>query len=149
VARENLTKQKSEKNAHLHDCGLIINNEFPFLAATPDGKLCENGECGLVEIKCPYLARDLEISDACSKLKNFMLKEESGIVSLDKNHDYFVQIQGQLLVTGAPWCELVVYTTKDMHVERILPDIVFMRDILLKLAYFYKFHAVPFLSACK
>lgn len=46
-----------------------INNAFPFLAATPDGKLCENGECGIVEIKCPYLARDLSISEACYQIK--------------------------------------------------------------------------------
>lgn len=68
LAREKLAKLKSVQNTHLHDCRLIINNAFPFLAATPDAKLCENGECVIVEIKCPYLARDLSNSEACSQI---------------------------------------------------------------------------------
>ncbi len=54
-----------------------------------------------------------------------MLIEQNGKVLLDKSHDYYIQVQGQLLVTGAPWCDFVVYTTKDMFIERILPDIPF------------------------
>lgn len=146
LAREKLAKLKSVQNAHLHDCGLIINNAFPFLAATPDGKLCEHGECGIFEIKCPYLARDLSISEACSQIKNFMLKEENGLISINRNHDHYVQVQGQLLVSGAPWCEFIVYTTKDMLVERIFPDVSFMTDMLLKMSFFYKFFAVSFLK---
>lgn len=145
-AREMFAKHKSVENAHIHDCGLVVNNAFPFIAASPDGKICENGECGLLEIKCPFLARDMFISEACVQIKNFMLLQENGKISLDKCHDYYIQVQGQLLVTGAPWCDFVVYTTKDMFTERILPDTSFMTSMLLKLSFFYKFYAVPFLK---
>lgn len=145
-AREIFAKKKSAMNSHFHDCGLVVNNEFPFLAASPDGKICENGECGLVKIKCPYLARDMLISEACVEINKFMLIEQNGKVSLDKNHDYYIQVQGQLLVTGAPWCDFVVYTTKDMFIERILPDIPFMTCMLLKLSLFYKYYAVSFMQ---
>ena len=47
------------RHAHIHDCGLVVSNAFPFIAASPDGKVCENGECGLLEIKCSFLARDM------------------------------------------------------------------------------------------
>lgn len=145
-AREIFAQKKSAMNSHFHDCGLVVNNEFPFLAATPDGKICENGECGLGEIKCPYLARDMLISEACVEINKFMLIEQNGKVSLDKNHDYYIQVQGQLLVTGAPWCDFVVYITKDMFIERILPDIPFMTCMLLKLSLFYKYYAVSFMQ---
>ncbi|KAL4107804.1 hypothetical protein QTP88_018094 [Uroleucon formosanum] len=46
---EQLSKEKVYEN------GLIIDPEFPFLAASPDGLI---GEHYLLEIKCPYSARD-------------------------------------------------------------------------------------------
>lgn len=55
-----------------------------------------------------------------------MLKEENGLISINRNHDHYVQVQGQLLASGAPWCEFIVYTIKDMFVERISPDISFI-----------------------
>ena len=29
------------KHRHVHECGLVINPDFPFLGASPDGKICE------------------------------------------------------------------------------------------------------------
>lgn len=115
--------QKSAVNSHFHDCGLVVNNEFPFLAATPDGKICENGECKLLEMKCPYLARDIMISDACVEINKCMLIEQNGKVLLDKSHDYYIQVQGQLLVTGVLLCDFLVFTTNDILIERILPNL--------------------------
>ena len=56
---------------HIHKGGLIVNKEFAFLGASPDGKVCVNGQCGLVEIKCPLTARSMTISDACDTLRDF------------------------------------------------------------------------------
>ena len=78
-AREMFAKHKSVENAHIHDCGLVVNYAFPFQAASPDVKKnCENGECGLLEIKCPFLAGDMFISEACVQFKNFILLQENG-----------------------------------------------------------------------
>ena len=55
---------KTYPSRHFHECGLIINSEFEFLGATPDGKLCDGS--GIVEIKCPYSARNMTISEACT-----------------------------------------------------------------------------------
>ncbi|KAJ8315785.1 hypothetical protein KUTeg_007935 [Tegillarca granosa] len=45
--------KRNEKNAiaayiaktgnHVHECGLVVNGQIPFLGASPDGKICENG----------------------------------------------------------------------------------------------------------
>ena len=80
-ARKMFAKHKSVENAHIQDYGLVVNNAFPFIAVSPEGNICENGECGLLEIKCPFLARDMFISKACVQIKNFMLLQENGKMS--------------------------------------------------------------------
>ena len=61
---------------------------------------------------------------------------------------YSFQVQGQLMVTGAPWCDFVVYTGNEeqqLHVERIYPDQKFMDELFQKLCNFYDTHARPYL----
>ncbi|VDI62477.1 Hypothetical predicted protein [Mytilus galloprovincialis] len=48
------------KDRHYHECGLVVNKNFMFLGASPDGILCDNGQSGIVEIKCPYTARNMK-----------------------------------------------------------------------------------------
>ena len=50
---------------HTHKSGLIVNPAFPFLGASPDGKICDNGVCGFLEVKCPYSTRDCSLHEAC------------------------------------------------------------------------------------
>ena len=124
-----------------------MNNDFSFNGATPDAKLCDNGESGIVEIKCPYSARNYTISEACDKIKDFYLeKDATGAITLNKKHSYYAQIQGQLLVTGYKFCEFVVFTQNDLFVERITPDLPFMTNLLRQLAVFYRDFALPYLS---
>lgn len=148
--RANEIKAKSkyldfkQKSIHIHDCGLIVNPEFPFLGATPDGKVCDRGECGILEIKCPYSARDLSISQACESIKNFTLVRDGSIFKINPLHNNFYQVHGQLLVSGAPWCDFVVFTKSDLCVIRIKPDVAVMTDMLLHLCLFYKkWHHCP------
>jgi len=135
---------------HIHDCGLVINKEFIFLGATPDGKVCENGKCGIIEIKCPYTARNYTIEQAVRELPDFMLKENTnGEVLLDKRHPNYAQVQGQLMITGAEFCDFIVYTPKDLYVKRLFPDINYMENMINILSSFFKEHAQPYLSAKK
>ncbi|XP_069138391.1 uncharacterized protein [Argopecten irradians] len=150
--------KRKEKNArkayvakagnHVHDCGLIINPAFPHLGATPDGKVCENGKTGILEIKCPFSARQMKIEEALS-LPNFCLEERESCVKLRENHSYYTQVQGQLLVTGAEFCDFVVFTPKETFIERIKPNQKCMSDILSKLSNIYFEHVRPFLAINK
>ena len=36
-----------------------------------------------------------------------------------RGHKYYSQVQGLMGVTGARWCDFVVYTSKGMSIERI------------------------------
>ena len=69
--------------------GLCITEGKTIYAASPDGLFKDDG---LVEIKCPL------ISTHVSYLLNGGLLE-----------DYFQQLQGQLLVTGRKWVEIMSY----------------------------------------
>lgn len=145
VAKEVFRRKHSD--SHFHACGFVVAKEFSFLGATPDAKVCVRGESGIMEVKCPFSARNLTINEACDTIKNFFLKKNGENVSLNTGHVYYAQIQGQLMITGCKFCIFVVYTQRDLHVERILPDIKFMEDMLRSLASFFKTHAVPYLTA--
>ena len=58
-----------------YECGLMINNEFSFLGASPNVIICDNGQSGIVEVKCPYCPRHLTIPEASEKIKDFPLQK--------------------------------------------------------------------------
>ena len=54
---------KVHTNVQWHDSGVLINPTFPYLGASPDGRVtCECCEDKLIEIKCPYCQGNEEIS---------------------------------------------------------------------------------------
>ncbi|XP_025194234.1 uncharacterized protein LOC112593869, partial [Melanaphis sacchari] len=48
-------KAEETMNFTVKPCGLFIDTEFPYLAASPDGLI---GEDSVIEIKCPFSARN-------------------------------------------------------------------------------------------
>ncbi|XP_060077044.1 uncharacterized protein LOC132556626 [Ylistrum balloti] len=78
---------KQFPSSHFHECGLVINEEFSFLGASPDGKLCCDGQCGVAEIKCPFSARNMTISEACDKINGFCLEKNNGKINLKQSHE--------------------------------------------------------------
>ena len=136
--------QKYIKNSgnHVHDCGFVINEKFQFIGATPDAKVCEDGSTGIVEVKCPYSARDITVREACN-LPGFFMTERDDRLRLKTDHQYYFQVQGQLMVTGVEFCDFVVFTKKDFVIERIFPDIAFMQNLLDNLTKFYCQYVKP------
>jgi len=58
MAREQL---QVELGIEINDCGIFIDENISYLAATPDGII---GDDTIVEIKCPYAARQVSPTDA-------------------------------------------------------------------------------------
>lgn len=88
-----------KQGLHVHNCGLCVNPEYPYLGASPVGIVCDEGNCGIIEIKCPYTARDMSIEESLS-CPGFCLEEKDSKISFKKkNHAYYYQIQGELLTT--------------------------------------------------
>lgn len=119
---------------HLNECGLIISNEFNLLAAAPGGTACDNGCFGIIEEKPEH--RGSMWFTWVLHLKNWEQHE-----LLKKIHYYYyAHIQGRLLIASCGFCDLYVYTQKSVFVERILPDVEFMKSMLSKLCNFMKVH---------
>ena len=109
------------------ECGIFISSHG-FLAASPDGLVCsEDGTpVGTLEVKCPHTSRSMLVADACKKT-TFCSEVDSLTtkINLKKTHNYYFQVQGQLACLNLPWCDFVIWTQVDIHVERIHFDCEF------------------------
>ena len=77
-------------NVQILNSGLVINPQWPFIGASPDG-VVECGCCGkgVLEIKCPYCQRESSIITAVRENPKFCLKEIDGEICLDRIHSYY------------------------------------------------------------
>ena len=145
--------QKMCKQFIVFDAGLVVNPSFPYLGASPDGKVydpTEKDPFGLLEIKNPYTWRNHTMEEA-SNDPNFCLHMVNGKPKLKENDKsgYYDQVQGQLAVTGLPWCDFVVHLSgsHNINVERIYFNQRHWHENLFpKLKKFYFDHALPFLA---
>lgn len=67
----------------LHKSGIYIYEDNGFLAASPDGILLmadSEVSCGIIEIKCPYTARNMTVQEACSNSKPFYCETVDGAI---------------------------------------------------------------------
>lgn len=71
--------------------------------------------------------------------KEICYKIENGNIRLKQNHNYYYQIQGQLNIAKRSFCDFIIYSDNDFHVERIYRDEVFWKNVMVdKLTTFYK-----------
>ena len=112
---------------------MFVSKSHPYLAASPDAIM--DGET-LLEVKCPFTSRDQVINEVTVPY----LKCVHGELTLDKNHNYFYQIQGQLFCSERKVCKFVVYTFKDCKTFTIPRDETFIATMIEKLAAFYEDH---------
>ena len=125
--------------------GLVVSLQTPWLAATPDDQVYDPTALppqGLAEYKNPYAARLMTVSEACEQLKGrFCLERYNNngthAYRLKRRHDYYFQVQCQLYCTEKEWCDFVVHTEQDIHVERINRDKKWWDEQSVKLQTFY------------
>ena len=123
-------------------CGFVVCKDYPILGATPDARVVDAGctdHFGLAEVKCPYTKFHVTPLDASSDQGFFMEKASDSQCSLKKTHPYYAQIQGQMGITGAKWCDFIVYTNVGLYVQRIPFDFQYWNQLKEKLsAYYFK-----------
>ncbi len=90
--------KKSHTAFSITNSGFVINPEWPFIGATPDGVVsCACCGKGVMEIKCPYCHKGQNIED-CIQDKNFCIKKNSdGILELDRSHGYITRYKHSCL----------------------------------------------------
>ncbi len=128
-------------------CGLVTRPDIPFLGATPDGKIVDpvsHPHFGLLEIKCSPKYKNVAPRDAAEVVdRDFCLESHGGVPVLKRSHKYYAQVQGQMAICGAQWCDFVVYTFKGMFIERIQFDECYWNEMYEKLKLFYYAHFLP------
>lgn len=149
--REESSRQKYIAYQHTHGhpnlstqaTGLVVSPHAPWLGASPDDRVLDPDSAiphGLAEYKNPYTAREFSISEACEKLTSFYLEKittDPVTYKLKKRHNYHFQVQCQLFCDEKEWCDFVVNTEVDIHVERIYFDQKWWDDQRRKLHAFY------------
>ena len=129
--------KNTKRDCKMYEYGCVINPTVPWLGASPDGIVFhEDVGYGLVEVKCSYSKRNVSSRDACQD-PSFFCPEVNGKVFLKHDHDYYAQVQGQLSVYGASYCDFMLYTNKGLSIERITFDVVFWRTLTEKLGWVF------------
>ncbi len=119
-------KERGGCNVTVSGGGLIISSNNNWLAASPDGIVHDPSNSdqpsGILEIKCPFAARNKSIAEACSTSTFCLELDSDNHLRLKRKHDYYYQVQCQMYCADKVWCDFVVHTTGDLHVERIYRD---------------------------
>ena len=134
LAIDQLSRQE---NISIERCGLFIHSEISFFGASPDG-ISDNK---IIEIKCPSSASGLSVDEAILKGKiNFWKKDKFNNMNINKRHNWYFQIQGQLEIVDKDECILGIWTgvdhaIKTIHIRR---DVEFWETCMVeKLKSFY------------
>lgn len=84
-----LKQLQQQEGIVVEKCGLFIDEKHFFLGASPDGLYEE----GIIEMKCPYSARNMDPEQAVQRKLISFWKIDG---SINTRHDWYYQIQGQL-----------------------------------------------------
>ena len=114
-------------NLTVEDIGSIVHPQERWIVASPDGKVVDptsDFSNGILEIKCPYSKRDIPPNQCCEDLWFDCFFGESGEFRLKRDHEFYHQVQVQLVVSSYlySWCDFCTYTTKGVLVEIIHTD---------------------------
>ena len=92
----------------ISDTGLVISEELPYIAASPDLKVeCKCCGAALMEIKCPLIRGGIPSADNLGYLQNLMTSDNKNTTVLKTNEPYYFQVQRQLGVTGRKCCDFL------------------------------------------
>lgn len=140
-----MENRNCHKDYLLSESGLRISTAYPFLAASPDAVFdCSCHGRSVVEVKCPFKHSLVTVREAATIDNDFCLCVNStGRLMLKRNHNYYFQIQIQMLVCDVEFCYFVVYTTVDLVILRIAFNRAFTLSIIPKLKAFAETVLLP------
>lgn len=126
TAREHF---ESTYSLDVQECGMLVHPQHKFLAASPDGLV---GDDAILEIKCPYAARNMQVAEAVEKKIIDYCYMENKTIKLKENHNYMYQIQGLLEIANRECCYFFIYTLNDFHCELIIRNKQFWEEKMIK-----------------
>lgn len=123
---------ESHTNVELHECGLFLCSQHPYLGASPDGLLtCNCCQPTLLEVKCPTAdLTSLPYLDSSRQLR--------------EKSSYYGQIQGQMAITKIERSYFFVYkNNSEHHLQVVTMNKEFVEKMINNLQYFFTVHMVP------
>ena len=136
-------------NFQIQRCGLFINQEYPFLHATPDFLMsCDCCGLGCGEVKCPISIPNGDFEKYVQQ-KSSCLEKVNGNYQLKRAHNYHFQVQQQLFtLQERKHCDFIVYAIDSdgnahMVCDRNCPDPQFSNIALQKLEAFWRNCILP------
>lgn len=131
-----------QEKVEINACGLFIDPEFPFLGASPDGVYAG----GIVEIKCPSSLANMNLDQAKAKHTFWKYDKIQNCYTINKNHNWFYQVQGQLQITKNDTCMFAIWFGENMPLDvyLITRDQNFWKDKMSgQLSKFYMDCVIP------
>lgn len=110
-------------------CGIFLHTSG-IIGASPDGLVNEDA---IIEVKCPFRLRNATAEEVIMDPKYCF----RGTSELDKNHEYYHQIQGQLFLTNRSLCYLVIWTTVDVIICLVQADPQWANNIQTLYSFYY------------
>lgn len=149
-----LIKYSEIKGVPVVFSGLWIHKNFCHLGASPDGLIYNKQTLqGIVEIKFLKIFKERTVADTIWSYENGDLKSiiarqcfvvKDSKIFLKKSHTYYFQIQLQLLITEADYCDFVLYSALgDPNIERINHDKALQTRIIASTRAFWSKVLIP------
>ena len=138
--------KQQHQSLSVKESGLILDPMYPFVGASPDGVItCTCCGTGVLEIKCPYSCKNKGLKEVSEEKSWFFLRvTETGHLELKDNHQYFYQVQLQMKLCNASYCDFVVWSkNQGILVQRLYPDAEFINRALQQVENFIKRGILP------
>ncbi|XP_050457534.1 uncharacterized protein LOC126854641 [Cataglyphis hispanica] len=130
-------------NKDIIETGLIICQQNPWLAYSPDGVIFKDGKPSeVLEIKCPFQGKSKDIHTVVQSVIGKFLIQDGETISLKKRHEFYGQVQLGMAVINVKKTSFVIYSSFDKRAFILTVDFdsVFVIKMLtaLKKAYYQK-----------
>ena len=127
--------------------GLVISKTEGWLGASPDGIVYDpsvDDPNGLLEMKHIQMDDSESLEHALLR-KRMCLKFDGTNIRINRNHQYFYQIQQAMYVTERRWNDFVVKgsTGSELYIERVQYDAEWWDCVKKKIEKFYDNHICP------
>ena len=111
------------------------------MGASPDGVVkCDCFGSGVLEIKCPFCCKNKSLAEALNSDGQFCLTSTR---TLKTDHAYFYQVQAQIKLTNACYCDFVVWSPDELAILRIEPDDYYIAQAFDNATAFFKYGILP------
>ena len=126
--------------------GLCVSDTDPYLRASPDGIIsCRcHPEQWLLEIKCPWTARNIDPADAIDAGVIRYVRKAHNSYSLIPGapSGYYEQVQGTMAIMCLTHCDFVIWTLRGVLVIPVKFDAQFWEQSKSKLRIFFEKYVV-------